>query len=305
MILNLEQKKLLTAQWFQGLRDQICIEFEKIELEFLSSDIALNGRNKLDCKDSTILPAGKFVRTNWQRKQVISGLQVDGGFGEMSIMKGNVFEKVGVNFSKVHGQFSEEFCKEIPGAQQDPSFFATGISLVAHMRSPIVPSVHINTRFICTTKDWFGGGSDLNPAIENADDIADFHCSMKNACDQTDSNYYPKFKQWCDEYFFIKHRNVARGAGGIFYDYLNSGNFEVDFDFTKKVGLAFLQIFPQIVRRRMLLPWNKEQKDIQLQKRGLYAEFNLIYDRGTKFGLVTGGNVDAILMSLPPEAVWL
>lgn len=287
--MNIEEKQQLASTWFRSLRDQICAEFEKIEEEYLASS---------DQKD--LLPAGKFSRKNWNRPDV-SG---DGGSGEMSVMKGNVFEKVGVNFSKVYGQFSEEFSKQIPGADKNPAFWASGISLVAHMKSPLVPAVHMNTRFICTEKSWFGGGADLNPMYDDAVDTADFHQAFKTACDKTDASYYPKFKEECDKYFFIKHRGVARGVGGIFYDYLNTSNFEQDFTFTKDVGLAFLDIFPTLVRRNMHKSWTQEQREHQLRKRGLYAEFNLVYDRGTKFGLMTGGNTEAILMSLPPIAKW-
>jgi coproporphyrinogen III oxidase len=219
-------------------------------------------------------------------------------------MKGNVFEKVGVNISTVHGKFSEEFRKQIPGTENNPEFFATGISLVAHMCSPLVPAVHMNTRFINTQKHWFGGGGDLNPMYEVSQDTADFHQAFKKACDSYDMQAYDKFKKECDEYFFIKHRNQTRGVGGIFYDYLNSKNFEKDFTFTKNVGLAFLEIYPKLVRRHMFESYSEEQREHQLKKRGFYAEFNLLYDRGTKFGLMTGGNVEAILMSLPPVAKW-
>ena len=289
--MEINEKKQITAKWFKKLRDMICAEFEKIEEEFALVNDLTN--------------SSKFVRKNWQRKDHQGD---DGGYGEMSLMKGQVFEKVGVNFSEVYGQFSEEFRKEIPGANDNPNFFATGISLVAHMHSPLVPAVHMNTRFICTQKTWFGGGSDLNPAVENAQDTSDFHDVFKKICDQANSTYYPKFKKWCDEYFFIKHRQVARGVGGIFYDYLNNGDddqsFLKDFDFTKNVGLGFLEIYPQLVRRNMSKKYTDEEKKLQLKKRGLYAEFNLIYDRGTKFGLMTGGNSEAILMSLPPVAIW-
>ncbi len=280
--MNIEEKQKLTSEWFRHLRDLICAEFEKIEEEFA----AKNGLKN----------AGKFNRKNWDR--------VGGGAGEMSLMKGNVFEKVGVNFSKVFGDFSAEFAKQIPGAEQNPKFWASGISLVAHMQSPLVPAVHMNTRFICTTKNWFGGGSDLNPMFENDEDTTDFHMAFKSACDKASPDYYEKYKKWCDEYFFIKHRNVARGVGGIFYDYLNTDNFSADFEFTKNVGLAFLEVFPKLVHRHMYKSWNEEQRQHQLAKRGLYAEFNLVYDRGTKFGLMTGGNTEAILMSLPPLAKW-
>lgn len=287
--MNIEEKQQLTSAWFRNLRDQICAEFEKIEEEYLQNT---------DNKD--LLPAGKFVRKNWDRNDVTG----DGGSGEMSLMKGNVFEKVGVNFSKVYGQFSEEFRKQIPGADKNPKFWASGISLVAHMKSPLVPAVHMNTRFICTEKTWFGGGGDLNPMYEVELDTKDFHKAFKEACDKTDESYYPKFKEQCDEYFFIKHRGVARGVGGIFYDYLNTSDFDKDFNFTKDVGLAFLDIYPQLVRRNMHQEWTDEQREHQLRKRGLYTEFNLVYDRGTKFGLMTGGNSEAILMSLPPVAKW-
>ncbi len=285
--MNLEEKQQITSQWFGDLRDKICAEFEKIEAEFA----ATNNLNN----------PGKFQRKNWNRQDIAG---VDGGSGEISLMKGNVFEKVGVNFSKVFGNFSEEFKKQIPGAEENPAFWASGISLVAHMQSPLVPAIHMNTRFICTTKNWFGGGADLNPMFENEEDTKDFHNAFKVACDKASPQYYDKYKKWCDEYFFIKHRNCARGVGGIFFDYLNSENFSADFDFTKDVGLAFLEIFPKLVRRHMFEKWSDEQREHQLRKRGLYAEFNLVYDRGTKFGLMTGGNTEAILMSLPPVAKW-
>jgi coproporphyrinogen III oxidase len=278
---NILHQQKITSEWFQLLRDKICAEFEKIEEEF-------------DSKTS-----GRFSKKLWDRD--------GGGSGEMSLMKGNVFEKVGVNFSKVHGEFSEEFRAQIPGAEKNGAFWASGISLVAHMKSPLVPAVHMNTRFICTERNWFGGGADLNPMIEVVADTCDFHAAFQAACDRASPDYYPKFKNWCDEYFFIKHRGVSRGVGGIFYDYLENysqGDFEKNFDFTKNVGLAFLEIFPQLVRRHMLEKWTDDQREIQLKKRGLYAEFNLLYDRGTKFGLMTGGNAEAILMSLPPIAKW-
>ena len=267
--MNISEKQKNTSNWFKELRDRICAEFEAIEAEYLNSNdtpIALETNQ-----------TSKFERKSWQRD--------GGGGGEMSIMKGNVFEKVGVNISTVHGEFSEEFRKQIPGAENNPKFWASGISLVAHMRSPLVPAAHFNTRFICTTKQWFGGGGDLNPMFEVTADTADFHGAFKAACDKSDPEYYPKFKKWCDEYFFIKHRNQARGVGGIFYDYLDS-DFEKNFTFTKDVGLAFLDIYPKLIRRNMFKKWTDEQREHQLQKRGLYAEFNLVYDRGTKFGLI-------------------
>lgn len=268
-----------TAQWFEALRNQICKSYEQIEIDF--------------AKEHNLV-AGKFIKKPWQR---------DGG-GVMSIMRGNVFEKVGVNISTVHGIFSEEFRKQIPGAAENPEFFATGISLVAHMCSPLVPAVHFNTRYIETTKSWFGGGADLTPMYPDDNETRIFHQSFKEACDRHDPSYYPKFKKACDEYFFLKHRNEPRGIGGIFYDYLNTGSFNNDFAFTKDIGIAMRDIYPIIARSKMNLSWTHEQREHQLTKRGRYVEFNLLYDRGTTFGLATGGNVEAILMSLPPEVKW-
>jgi coproporphyrinogen III oxidase len=290
---QIQEKQQVTSQWFQLLRDKICAEFEKIEEEFSAAGSPYLGGSSR--RVSATMGVQTFSRKNWDRG--------GGGGGEMSLMKGNVFEKVGVNFSKVYGEFSEEFRAHIPGTEKNGAFWASGISLVAHMKSPLVPAVHMNTRFICTDKNWFGGGADLNPMIEVEADTRDFHLAFQTACDKASSDYYVKFKKWCDEYFFIKHRNVARGVGGIFYDYLE-GDFKKNFDFTKNVGLAFLEIFPQLVRRHMHEKWTDDQREIQLKKRGLYAEFNLLYDRGTKFGLMTGGNAEAILMSLPPVAKW-
>ncbi|MCE3233139.1 MAG: coproporphyrinogen oxidase [Rickettsiaceae bacterium] len=280
LFLGDEEKKQMAGAWFKGLRDRICHEFEVIESELENSD----------------KPTGHFERKTWERE--------GGGGGEMSIMCGRVFEKVGVNISTVFGEFSEEFAKQIPGAEQDPRFFATGISLVAHMNSPLIPAVHMNTRFIVTTKSWFGGGADLNPIYEVESDTKDFHAEFKAVCDKHNPEYYDKFKKWCDEYFFIKHRNEARGVGGIFYDYVNSGDWQNDFAFTQNVGEAFLNIYPKIVRKYLNESWTPAQREHQLLKRGRYAEFNLMYDRGTKFGLMTGGNVEAILMSMPPEVKW-
>lgn len=285
---QLADQKQRAAQWFETLRNQICAAFEAIEDEQTTGP----------CSD---LPAGRFERKSWQRTDH-SG--APGGGGTMSVMKGRVFEKVGVNISTVEGSFSPEFAKQINGAAEDPSFFATGISLVAHMRSPLVPAVHMNTRFLVTTKWWFGGGADLNPPFPNEADTADFHGAFKGACDKHDPAYYPRFKDWCDEYFYIPHRNRARGVGGIFYDHHNTGDWEEDFSFTQDVGKAFLDIYPQLVRRHVKEEWTPEQREEQLRYRGYYAEFNLVYDRGTTFGLKTGGNVEAILMSLPPEAKW-
>jgi coproporphyrinogen III oxidase len=284
----ISQQKETARVWFEQLRTSICQAFEKIEDDYTGAAFA-------------DMPAGRFTFTPWNREDG----DKNGGGGVMGMMKGRVFEKVGVNVSTVWGTFSPEFAKQIPGADVDPSFFATGISLVAHMRSPRVPAAHFNTRFIVTSKSWFGGGGDLNPTtLPDPAEVAQFHAAFKTACDTHNAEYYPKFKQWADEYFFIKHRNVARGAGGIFYDYVNTGDWAADFAFTQDVGRAFLQSYPAIIRHRMNEVWTADEREEQLVSRGRYAEFNLVYDRGTTFGLKTGGNVEAILMSLPPEAKW-
>ncbi len=276
---------LRARQWFESLRDRICAEFENIEAEAGS--------------------AARFEYQSWNREE--DG-NADPGGGTRGLMKGQVFEKVGVNVSSVHGKFAPGFAASINGAsEEDPGFTATGISLVAHMANPHVPAVHMNTRFLVTSKAWFGGGGDLNPPIPYPDDTADFHAAYQAACDAHDPAYYPRFKQWADDYFFIPHRGVHRGVGGIFYDHLecaDSTAFEQNFAFTRDVGEAFLASFPMLVRRRMGAEFTPQDKLRQLEWRGRYAEFNLVYDRGTLFGLKTGGNIDAILMSLPPEAVW-
>jgi coproporphyrinogen III oxidase len=287
-----EAQKREAALWFAVLRDRICAAFARIEDELAGTEHAA-------------LPPGRFVRKTWQRAPEES----DTGGGEMSIMRGRVFEKVGVNISTVAGIFSEDFQKQIPGAlESNGKFWASGISVVAHLRSPHAPAVHMNARHIVTSQGWFGGGTDLTPmfpeASEAAEDKAAFHASLKTACDAHGKDYYARFSKWCDEYFYLPHRNETRGVGGIFYDYLDTGDWARDFAFTQDVGETFLDIYPRLVRRRMNEGWTPAQREHQLIRRGRYAEFNLLYDRGTVFGLKTGGNAEAILMSLPPEAKW-
>jgi coproporphyrinogen III oxidase len=279
-MLPLDDQQQAARTWFESLRDRICAAFEEIEREAGSKS--------------------GFIFTPWERNDADGE---PGGGGVRGHMTGKVFEKVGVNVSTVGGSFSPEFAKSIPGAAEDPSFFATGISLVAHMANPHVPAVHMNTRFLCTTKRWFGGGADLNPAIPYEEDTTAFHARLRAACAAHDPTFYPRFSKWADEYFWLPHREVARGAGGIFYDYLED-HFEAHIAFTRDVGEAFLDIVPALIRRRMDTPFTDADMDRLLEFRGRYVEFNLLYDRGTLFGLKTGGNVDAILMSLPPLAKW-
>ena len=279
-MLELDDQQEKARDWFQSLRDRICAAFEAIERE-AGSD------------------AG-FTFTPWDR---VDTTGEPGGGGVRGQMAGKIFEKVGVNISSVGGQFNPEFAKSIAGAEEDPRFFATGISLVAHMANPHVPAVHMNTRFLTTTRRWFGGGADLNPAIPYEEDTKAFHARLRAACAAHDPTFYPRFSKWADEYFWLPHRGVARGVGGIFFDHIE-GHFDAHFAFAKDVGETFLDIFPQIVRKRMNMPFTDEEMDRLLTFRGRYVEFNLLYDRGTLFGLKTGGNIEAILMSLPPLAKW-
>ncbi len=277
---SIAQKKEEASGWFCSLRDEICMAFEAIE----------------DAADAKDRPAGRFERKIWQRG--------GGGGGEMSLMNGRVFEKVGVNVSTVFGTFSDDFKGQIEGTMENGEFWASGVSVVAHMWNPNVPAAHMNTRFIATSKNWFGGGGDLTPLLPDETASKTFHDALKAVCDKYNPDYYQKYKNWCDEYFFLPHRDEPRGAGGIFYDNLNSGDWNHDFSFTRDVGTAFKEGYAKIVRDRMELPWTEEDRHIQLVQRGRYVEFNLLYDRGTLFGLKTGGNIEAILMSLPPEVRW-
>ena len=274
--MDIDIKKDLTSNWFKLLQNAICDDIVKLE------------KNKF-----------KFKSNSWKRNT-----KKDEGGGEYRILSnGKIFEKVGVNYSKVYGKFPKKFQKNILGAEKDPNFWASGISIVMHMQNPHIPAMHFNTRFICTKKNWFGGGMDVTPAIKDISEKNNFHKKLKLMCDQHDKKYYDKYKKWCDEYFYLPHRGEARGIGGIFFDY-KKDNFEKDFKFVRDVGVTFQMLFNNIIRKKISKKWTLKEKEKQYIKRGRYAEFNLLYDRGTKFGLQTGGNVEGILMSLPPIAKW-
>ncbi len=274
--MDLDIKKDLVSNWFKLLQDVIC-----------------NDINELESHKT------KFISTVWKRNH-----KKNEGGGEYKILKnGKIFDKVGVNFSKVYGKFPEKFKKNIPGAKKDPRFWASGISVVMHMKNPLIPAMHFNTRFISTRKQWFGGGIDITPSKKDELEKKSFHQTLREMCNQNNKTYYKKYKKWCDDYFYLPHRKEPRGIGGIFFDYKND-NFEKDFKFVRDVGVTFQLLFNRIIRKKLKKKWTKQDKELQYFKRGRYAEFNLLYDRGTKFGLQTGGNVEGILMSLPPHAKW-
>ena len=274
--MDLEIRKDLASNWFKTLQDSICHSISELE------------KNKI-----------KFKSTTWKRNQ-----KKDEGGGEYRILKdGKIFDKVGVNFSKVYGKFPKHFQKQIPGAEKNPNFWASGISVVMHMKNPLIPAMHFNTRYICTSHDWFGGGMDVTPSKKDENEKKEFHKILKSMCNRHNKKYYPKYKKWCDEYFYLPHRKEARGIGGIFFDY-KKNNFEKDFKFVREVGTTFELIFKKIIKKKLKKKWTLKDKEMQYIKRGRYTEFNLLYDRGTKFGLQTGGNVEGILMSLPPIAKW-
>ena len=274
--MNFEIKKDLASNWFKTLQDSICHSISELE------------KNKI-----------KFKSKTWKRNQ-----NKDEGGGEYRILKdGRIFDKVGVNFSKVYGKFPKHFQKQIPGADKNPNFWASGISVVMHMKNPLIPAMHFNTRYICTSHDWFGGGMDVTPSKKDENEKKEFHKILKKMCNRHNKKYYPKYKKWCDEYFYLPHRKEARGIGGIFFDY-KMNNFEKDFKFVRDVGTTFELIFKKIIKKKFKKKWTLRDKEMQYIKRGRYTEFNLLYDRGTKFGLQTSGNVEGILMSLPPIAKW-
>ena len=274
--MNTEIKKDLTSNWFKMIQESICHSISDLENNNIS-----------------------FKSTRWKKNK-----KKDEGGGEFRILKdGKIFDKVGVNYSKVYGKFPKNLQKKILGAKKNPSFWASGISVVMHMKNPHIPAMHFNTRYICTTQDWFGGGIDVTPSIKDENEKKEFHKILKKMCERHNKNYYAKYKKWCDEYFYLPHRKETRGIGGIFFDY-KKNNFEKDFKFTRDIGITFQSIFEKIIRKKIKKKWTYKEKEMQYLKRGRYVEFNLLYDRGTKFGLQTGGNIDGILMSLPPLAKW-
>ena len=274
--MDIKIKKDLTSNWFKTLQNTICNSISDLE------------KNKV-----------KFISNTWERNK-----KKDEGGGEFRILKnGKVFDKVGVNFSKVYGKFPKQFQKNIPGARKNPRFWASGISVVMHMKNPLIPAMHFNTRYICTTHEWFGGGMDVTPSKIDKNEKKEFHKILRNMCNRHNKNYYKKYKKWCDEYFYLPHRKESRGIGGIFFDY-KKDNFEKDFKFVRDVGTTFQFIFQKIITKKISKKWSLKDKEVQYLKRGRYTEFNLLYDRGTKFGLQTGGNIEGILMSLPPLAKW-